>query len=108
MPIALLKAYVAMLPRLVAEEQLARVDAGVLAFGLVEPSDRQRAIVALEQQTKGPQAKARPAKAEPADLAAMGIAVKSTGGTLPTIGSLEEWLGQSPSGSAVVGDQERG
>lgn len=94
MPIALLKAYAAMLPRLDAEEQLSRVHAGALAFGGGEKRERESAIGALERQAKGPRGKAKPVKANPADLAAMGIAVKSSGGgELPVIGSMQEWLG---------------
>jgi hypothetical protein len=108
MPIALLKAYAAMLPRLEAEEQLARVHAGGLAFGGGEAREREKAIGALQQQARGPRAKVKPARADPADLAAMGIAMKSPDAELPTIGSLEDWLGQAPSGSAAARDQERG
>lgn len=80
MPIALLKAYAAMLPRLEAEEQLGRIHAGALAFGGGEKRDRERAIAALERQARGPQAKRKPQKANPADLAVMGIAVRMSNG----------------------------
>jgi len=76
MPIALLKSYAAMLPRLQAEEQLARIRAGALASGVGEKRDRDRALAALERQAKGPAARSKPKKASPADLAAMGIAVR--------------------------------
>lgn len=75
MPIALIKGYAAMLPRLQAEEQLARIGATALGMGGGEKRDRDRAIAALEKQARGPVAK-RPKKARPADLAAMGIALR--------------------------------
>ncbi|MFN3990056.1 MAG: hypothetical protein ACK4IS_07340 [Erythrobacter sp.] len=81
MPIALLKAYAAMLPRLEAEEQLARVEAGVLAFGGGDKAERREAIRELQRRARGPGRRAKPAKASLADLAGMGIAVRIEGQT---------------------------
>jgi hypothetical protein len=89
MPIALLKAYAAMLPRLEAEEQLGRIHAGALAFGGGEKRDRERALAQLERQAKGPAARKNPKKANPADLAAMGIAIRTAPSTSAAIGQQE-------------------
>lgn len=93
-PVALLKAYAAMLPRLEAEEQLRRIEAGALAFGGGEKRDRERAIAKLERQAKGPKARQRPKQASASDLAMMGIAVRIEG--------------HPPSSSEAVGQQDHG
>ena len=54
MPITLVKAYAVMLPRLEAEEQLARISAGALAFGSGDKAHRREAIRDLERRARGP------------------------------------------------------
>lgn len=76
MPVTLVKAYAVMLPRLEAEEQLARISAGALAFGVGDKAERREAIRDLERRARGPGKRAKPAKASAADLAGMGIAVR--------------------------------
>jgi len=72
MPIALVRAFVAMLPRLQAEEQLAAIEAATIGNCVGEPQDRQRRVRELEREALGGRRR-RPAKASNADLAAMGI-----------------------------------
>jgi hypothetical protein len=70
------RASVAMLARLQAEEALAAVDAHALGTGSFAKEDASRMLARLEQTAAGareePQAKRPP---DPAELAAMGIAV---------------------------------
>lgn len=72
-PGALVRAYVAMLPRLEAQEQLAAISAAALGSGHVKTNDARRAIAKLERQAQGGRRKA--VKATPQVLAGMGIAV---------------------------------
>lgn len=61
-----------MLPRLQAEEQLTAVRTGALGAGTYPEKDRERLLAALDDQAAGTKP-ARALKAQPADLAAMGI-----------------------------------
>jgi hypothetical protein len=61
-----------MLPRLEAEAQIARINAGSLAFGGVKPAERQRQMSRLQRQAAGGRAAQ---KATPGMLGMMGIAV---------------------------------
>lgn len=82
MPVTLVKAYAVMLPRLEAGEQLARVEAGVLAFGGSEKQkhERRQAIRDLERRARGPKRRSKPKKANASDLAGMGIGVRLSDG----------------------------
>jgi len=83
-----------MLPRIEAQETLAAINVAALAAGAGEPLDRRRIFVELERKAAG--AEREPAqKAQPADLAGMGIGQQADGGDLPQIASLEDWLGGS-------------
>ena len=81
-----------MMPRIEAGEQLAVISRAALSnnIGFENEMDRQRAFDALRQRATG-EGPPAPAKADPADLAAMGIAV-SNADALPTIGDVKEWL----------------
>lgn len=85
-----------MMPRIEAQETLATYNLSALSHnvGFASDLDRQRAIEELERKATGASPPA-PVKAEPADLAAMGIALKETGEDLPTIGDLDGWLGRT-------------
>lgn len=78
-PAALVRAYLTMLPRLQAQEQLASVDAVSLGMGGFEAGDRQRIMGRLQAAMNGelgeraPAAERKPASAE--QLAAIGIGV---------------------------------
>jgi hypothetical protein len=94
-----------MLPRLEAEEALSAINVAALAAGGGEPLERERIFAALHEKASG-EGRPAPQKADPADLAGMGIAVRSDGGDLPTITDRDAWLGNSASSSAAVGEQE--
>ena len=75
---ALVRAYVSMLPRLQAAEQLDRVRAGALAFGGYEKHDARALLDELHSRAAGhfageAEAGRKPRKAGPEALAAMGI-----------------------------------
>lgn len=53
MPVALVRAFTAMLPRLRAEEQLAAIEAGQLAFGAGDEKERRAQLRALERTANG-------------------------------------------------------
>jgi hypothetical protein len=81
-----------MMPRIEAGEQLAAINRAALSnnIGFENELDRQRAFDALRQRATGEGPRAA-AKADPADLAMMGIGV-SNAAELPTIGDVKEWL----------------
>lgn len=81
-----------MMPRIEAGEQLAAINRAVLSnnLGFENEIDRQRALDALRQRATGEGPRA-PAKADPSDLAAMGIGVVNAE-ELPTVGDLKGWL----------------
>lgn len=62
----------AMLPRLEAEAQIARINAATLAFGGVKPAERRRQMSRLQRQAAGGRAVQ---KATPAMLGMIGIGV---------------------------------
>lgn len=74
---ALVSAYVAMMPRLQAQEQLARVRAGGLAFGGYAQADAAAMLGELKRQAAGgaDAATGRARKVGPAEMAAAGIGV---------------------------------
>jgi hypothetical protein len=105
-----------MLPRLEAEEKLAAVNLAALSngIGFENDLDRQRVLASLEQRAGG-QGRQAAQKADPADLAAMGIGMKSDGGELPTITDRDAWLGiegnpssSTPDAIRGVGEQDHG
>lgn len=65
-----------MLPRIQAEEQLARIHAGAIAGGQMRKRDMMDAVARLERRAHGGRRRAAPAS--PLMLAAMGIAVVET------------------------------
>ena len=73
MPYALVKAFIAMLPRLQAEEQLAAIESAQLGGGLVEQKDMQRRVHALEREALGGRRPRQTAAPDPGALADMGI-----------------------------------
>lgn len=73
-PVAMVRAYLTMLPRLQAEEAVAAAEAAALGAGLLKPADRRRILARLERQAAGG-ASSPAAPADPAILAAIGIAV---------------------------------
>ncbi len=81
-----------MIPRLEAAETLSAVNRAALGAGAGEPNDRARIFAELDRKASGERAPA-PAKADPQDLAGMGIGMRSDGGETPMIADLEEWLG---------------
>jgi hypothetical protein len=89
-----------MMPRLEAGEALSGYRLAVLSGGmqLERDVDRQTALGELQRKVTGAPPPA-PVKADPADLAGMGIGIQSANGDLPTINDLESWLGQPPSDS---------
>lgn len=95
-----------MLPRLEAREALAAINQAALGAGAGEPLDRERIFAELERKATGTPPPA-PVKADPADLAGMGIAVQAADGEAATIADLKGWL-DHPSSSAAEGEQERG
>lgn len=62
-----------MLPRLEAERQLSSIQAMAAAFGSMKKPDQQRYLGRLQRLAEG--GMARPVKATPELLAAMGVAV---------------------------------
>lgn len=96
-----------MMPRIQAAEKLAGVDVAALShnLGFASELDRNQMLDALRRRAAGEKPPA-PVKADPGDLAGMGIGIKGAGEDLPVIGDLEGWLGH-PSSSAAVGEQER-
>lgn len=86
-------AFVKMMPRIEARETLAACELAALSnnVGFEREADRQRLLDELRRKVTGEAAPA-PAKANPADLAGMGIGVKIDGDT-PVIGNLDAWLG---------------
>lgn len=101
-----------MMPRIEAQEKLDAVTQAALChnIGFETELARQQVMERLERQATGAD-RAPPPKASADDLGAMGIGVKIEG-DMPTIASMDDWLGNgaagSPSGSAAVGEQERG
>lgn len=88
-----------MLPRLEASETLAAINRAALSHnvGFESELDRQELVQQLRFKAAG-EAPPAPAKAAPADLAAMGIAVSNAGEDLPVIDDLGAWLGQTDHG----------
>lgn len=81
-----------MLPRLRAQETLAGINRAAVAAGAGDPMDRERFFAEQERKAAGvppPQ----PVKADPDDLAAMGIGIRSADGEAVTIPDLNAWLG---------------
>lgn len=78
MPIALVRAFVAMLPRLQAEDQLAAIEAGQLAWGAGEEDERKSRVRELERAALGGRRPKR-APASPEALAAAGIGRRIVG-----------------------------
>lgn len=72
-PIALVRAFIRMLPRLDAEEQIAASSVHALGSGAMEKKDRERMLAALRKAAGGKRARAK--KASVAELAVMGIGV---------------------------------
>jgi hypothetical protein len=70
----MIRAYVAMLPRIEAQERLAQINAIALASGNLEPADRRRTLDDLVRKAEGGTRRAR--KAAPGDLKGMGIGVR--------------------------------
>lgn len=83
-----------MLPRLEAEEALAAINVAALAAGGGEPLERERIFAALHEKASG-EGRPAPQKADPSDLASMGIAVRHAEGDAPVIADLDGWLGNS-------------
>lgn len=103
-----------MMPRIEAQEKVDAIMVAQLAnpISCADPLDQEREQARRQGIFDRLQRKAAgepdpvPAKANPADLAAMGIGVQAGGDDLPQIASLEDWLGTGSS-SAAVGEQER-
>lgn len=91
-----MKAFITMLPRLEARESLTATERAALGNNIGFPSEehRQHALEALRRRAVGAPDPA-PVKADPGDLAGMGIGLRQSGGDLPTIGALAEWLDHS-------------
>lgn len=70
-----MRAFATMLPRLDAEERLAGIEAGSVAFGTRDKHDARRTLRALQDAARGGRHGRERVKANPAQLAAMGIAV---------------------------------
>lgn len=81
-----------MLPRLEAQEMLDAVTVAALGGGNSDRKDREKALDALRLRARGG-VREKAAKAQPQDLAAMGIAVTQGNGDLPKIASLDAFLG---------------
>lgn len=81
-----------MIGRLEAGEALAAIERAAIShnLGFEREADRKEAIARLERRASGTPEPA-PLKADPADLAAMGIAVQPAEGA--EIENLEAWLG---------------
>jgi hypothetical protein len=71
-----LNAYVTMLPRLEAEQQLATERLMRSALGHMKHDDRKTLIEGLQRVARGGKRRQRARKASAADLAAMGIQVE--------------------------------
>lgn len=85
-----------MIGRLEAGEALAAIERAALShnLGFEREADRKEAIARLERRASGAPDPA-PVKAEPADLAAMGIGVQPGDGAV--IADLDAWLGREVS-----------
>lgn len=79
-----------MMPRIEATEALAAINSAALAAGAGEATERERIFAELQRKATGAP-RPVPAKAEPADLAAMGIGIANAGDQ-PTIADLKGWL----------------
>lgn len=92
-PAALVRAFVKMMPRIEAKERLSAMGTAALCHNVAFDSeiDRQREVDELERKVAGAPPPA-PVKANPDDLAGMGIGVKIDG-DMPVIGDLNAWLG---------------
>lgn len=69
-----------MLPRLQAEEQLAAIEAQRIGFGAYDPKAASEKVARLQQKVAGVDVVARPAKATPAQLGAVGIGLRQAPG----------------------------
>lgn len=99
-----------MMPRIEAQETLTAYNRSALCHnvGFEDEADRQRVIAQIERKASGERAPA-PARADPQDLAGMGIGITRDGGETPVIDDLAAWLGQEPdasSSSAAIGHQD--
>lgn len=85
-----------MIGRLEAGEALAAIERAAIShnLGFAREADRTEAIARLERRAAGTPEPA-PVKADPADLAAMGIAVQPGEGA--AIENLDAWLGREVS-----------
>lgn len=83
-----------MMPRIEAGETLAAIGRAALTNGASYESalDRQSALEEVRRKAAG-EAPPKPVKANPDDLAGMGIAMTDAARDRPVIGNLEEWLG---------------
>jgi hypothetical protein len=83
-----------MIPRIEAGETLLALRRASVCNGVGFESelDRQAVIDELRRKAAG-EAPPAPVKADPQDLAAMGIGVSNAGEDLPTIDNLNAWLG---------------
>lgn len=103
MPVWLVRQFAAAIPAILAGEQLAALDLQVAGGSVhLDKDGYQQARRELEQAAgAGRHAQRQPArKAEPADLAAMGIAVTMAAGPdAPTIANLDAWLGNDGLGN---------
>lgn len=81
-----------MMPRIEAGETLAAVSRAALTnnVGYASELDRQGAVEEIRRKAAGAPPP-EPVKADPSDLAGMGIAIANAD-DLPTIGDLEGWL----------------
>lgn len=94
-----------MLPRLEAQRQIDAIVAAQLAqpvsgadgFKVRQELARREDILARLQSTARGEAPPEPKKANPEDLAGMGIAVRSEQGPEPVISDLAAWLGNGSS-----------
>ena len=68
-----MRAYLKMLPRLQAEEQIAAVRTAALGAGTYPAGDQERLLRELDRRAGGDRPRVK--KARPADLAAMGIGI---------------------------------
>lgn len=83
-----------MMPRIEAGETLAAVSRAALTnnVGYETEAERQRAFEDLRRKATG-EAPPKPARADPADLAAMGVAMVGDEADRPVIADLQAWLG---------------
>lgn len=72
-----MRAYLKMLPRLQAEEQIAAVRTAALGSGAYPAEDQERLLRELDERAAGSDKPRRARKAQPGDLARMGIGVLS-------------------------------